>query len=262
VGAHLLIDKDHVSDSLRSRSCRSRIRAQPGVHLIPTRRLPWTTSGSAAIALAGCSLSSKARARAFGLAAITDVEVARRIALGVSGNNPVLIVTGPPGSGKTTTARAIAGRRDRAAHVESDRFFHFIETGYVEPWRPESHEQNRVVMRIVADAAGGYANAGYFTIVDGIVSPRWFFEPLRNRLAGLGHAVAYAVLRPSLDVCIARVVGRASDRLGDPSVVEQLWRDFADLGHLERHVIETDELSVEETADVLASRLSDGLLLT
>jgi adenylate kinase family enzyme len=148
----------------------------------------------------------------------------------VTGNDPVLIVTGPPGSGKTTTARAVAGRRDRAVHLESDRFFHFIETGYVEPWRPESHEQNSVVMRIVGDAAGGYADAGYFTIIDGIVSPRWFFEPLRNRVTGLGHAVAYAVLRPPLDVCIARAIGRASDRLADTSVVEQLWRDFADLG--------------------------------
>jgi hypothetical protein len=44
------------------------------------------------------------------------------------------------------------------------RFFDFIESGYVEPWRPESHQQNQIVMRIVADAAASYAAAGYFTV--------------------------------------------------------------------------------------------------
>jgi hypothetical protein len=59
-------------------------------------------------------------------------------------------------------------------HIESDRFFHFIQAGHIEPWKPESHEQNTIVMRIVAQAAAGYADAGYFTIIDGIVLPSWF----------------------------------------------------------------------------------------
>jgi adenylylsulfate kinase-like enzyme len=86
---------------------------------------------------------------------------------------PILILAGPPGVGKTTTARLLAAGSERAVHLESDLFFHFIRAGYVEPWKAESHEQNTIVMRIVAAAAAGYADAGYFTIVDGIISPRW-----------------------------------------------------------------------------------------
>jgi SpoVK/Ycf46/Vps4 family AAA+-type ATPase len=70
---------------------------------------------------------------------------------------PVLLLTGPPGVGKTTTARILANREERAVHVEADHFFHFIRSGYVEPWRPESRQQNETVMRIVADTAGAYA---------------------------------------------------------------------------------------------------------
>jgi adenylate kinase family enzyme len=179
----------------------------------------------------------------------------------MTGSDPVLIVTGPPGAGKTTAARLIAGSRERSVHVESDRFFDFIASGFVEPWRPESRVQNEVVMRVVAEAAARYAHAGYFTVIDGIVIPRFFLEPLRTRLADQGHAVAYAVLRPSLQSCIARATARASSPLADPAVIDQLWHEFADLDALERHVIDDDELSPERTAAALAERLRDGALL-
>ncbi|MFZ2114006.1 MAG: AAA family ATPase [Solirubrobacteraceae bacterium] len=174
--------------------------------------------------------------------------------------DPVLILTGPPGAGKTATARLLAAGFERAVHLESDLFFHFISAGYVEPWKPESHEQNTIVMRIAAAAAAGYADAGYFTIVDGIISPRWFFEPMRAALEEAGHAVAYAVLRAPLAVCTSRAASREIGRIADISVVEHVWRDFADLGPLERHAIDGYGKSAEQVAEEVAQRLQEGLL--
>jgi hypothetical protein len=101
-------------------------------------------------------------------------------------------------------------------HLESDQFFHFIESGYIEPWRSESHSQNQVVMEIVAGAAAGYAHAGYATVIDGIVLPAWFLEPLRDALQRDGFAVAYAVLRPSLAAAQERAGTRAGSFSGLP----------------------------------------------
>lgn len=177
-----------------------------------------------------------------------------------SNHTPILIVTGPPGVGKTTAAGVLAKRSPRAVHLESDVFFRFIQAGYVEPWTPESHEQNRIVMRIVSQAAAGYAEAGYFTIIDGIVIPGWFFEPLRDALHGAGHRVAFAVRRAPLSACKSRAEARELEPLGSPEAFEHLWRSFSDLGDLEQNVLELGDESPNAVADLLEKRMDEGLL--
>lgn len=174
-------------------------------------------------------------------------------------DTPVLLLTGPPGVGKTTVAGILAERSARSVHLESDAFFRFIRSGQVEPWKPESDEQNGVVMRIVAEAAAAYAAAGYFTLVDGILLPEWFLAPMSDALHGAGHRVAYAVLREPLSVCVARARGREGDSaLADADVIEQLWRGFADLGDRERHALDLGGRSPEQAVDLLEQRLADG----
>jgi predicted kinase len=179
----------------------------------------------------------------------------------VPGDPPVLILTGPPGVGKTTTAAALVARSPRAVHLESDRFFSFIRTGHVEPWTPKSNEQNRIVMGIVAEAAARYAAAGYFTVIDGIVIPGWFLEPVRDALHAAGHQVALAVLRAPLPVCLARVQEREGPPGIDSGAIEQIWRSFTDLGALEKNVIELDRSAVDNVPDALARYLEEGRLL-
>lgn len=174
-------------------------------------------------------------------------------------DRPVLILTGPPGVGKTTTAAILANRVGRAVHLEADAFFRFISSGYVDPREPESRQQNEVVMGIVAAAAAAYANAGYFTVVDGIVIPRWFLAPLRDGLREAGLGAAYAVARAPLPVCLGRLREREGI-VAEPEAMERTWEEFADLGEHERHAVDVTGMSRDEAAAEIDRLLDAGRL--
>ena len=169
---------------------------------------------------------------------------------------PVLILTGAPGTGKTSTASILAGRSPAAVHLETDSFFHFIRSGYIEPWKPESQAQNQVAMGIAGEAAAAYAAAGYFTVVEGIVLPRWFLASVRATLRRAGFRVAYAVLRAPLPLCLGRVERR--DGAVDSAAVTKIWSEFEDLGEFESNVIDVSDCSPAEAANALEQMLAAG----
>jgi hypothetical protein len=116
----------------------------------------------------------------------------------------LIVLTGPPGAGKTTVAAILAQRYTPAVHLHSDDFWRFIRNGAIPPYLPEAHEQNSVVISALAGAAATYTAGGYHVIVDGIVGP-WFVDRFCAALDPAPGQVHYVVLvrrRPS--PCTAR----------------------------------------------------------
>ena len=167
----------------------------------------------------------------------------------------LLVVTGPPGSGKSTVSAALAQRSGPSTLVEGDRFFAFLARDAIEPWLPESDEQNRVVMAAAASAAGRFAQGGFAAVFDGIVGP-WFLDLFLSS-TGLTD-LDYVMLLPPVETCVERVRTRTDHEFRDESATRKMHGEFADATVAPRHVLRIGSESVAEVADRIAAAAYEG----
>lgn len=177
----------------------------------------------------------------------------------------MLIITGPPGAGKSTVARSVAELSERAVCIEADWFWTTIVSGFVAPWLPESDAQNRAVLRAFLSAAAELERGGFDTVIDGIVGP-WMFDVVADVLGDSAEQVDYVVLRPSLDTCLERASGRPRTErvpghppLTDSGPIRHMWAEFADLGEYETHVLDTTALTTGATVDAVVRWRERGI---
>ena len=166
----------------------------------------------------------------------------------------VIVITGPPGSGKSTLSKALATKLTPSTLVSGDAFFAFLHSGAVDPWLEEAAAQNKTVIEAAAAAVGRLARR-FRVVYDGVLGP-WYLPSFLDQ-SGL-QSLHYAVLLPPLTVCLDRVTERRNHGFTDLDATQHMWQDFKrsiDDG-FERHVIDTLE-DPSELVRMLAERMDD-----
>ncbi len=131
------------------------------------------------------------------------------------------MVSGPPGSGKSSVARLLSALYDPSALVVGDAFFSFLAKGAIDPWLPEADAQNRVVLDAAAAACGRLAER-CTVVYDGVLWPPYLWEFTTM----VGRPIHYAVLLPPLEVCLERVRTRNGHPFSDEAAARHMWHSF------------------------------------
>ena len=165
----------------------------------------------------------------------------------------LVVVTGPPGAGKSATADSLADLLDPSALVPGDDFFAFLRNGAIAPWLEAAHAQNTSVLQAAAAAVGRLAE-DRDVVYDGVVGP-WFLDTF-FRATGLAH-LHYVVLLPPLEVCLDRVRTRRGHGLTDARVAEHMWKQMRGAAPAPRHVVTDAHRSPSEMAVLVARMVAD-----
>ena len=158
----------------------------------------------------------------------------------------IVIVSGPPGAGKSTVCEALCERYDRTVHLQTDDVYAWVRMSYVPPWKAGSGPQNITISRAAARAAVAFARDRYGVFIDGVIGKAHLPHYLDELQAG-GVPVHFVALVPPLAAIEQRAATRDKQIDAPPDMYERTVQLFTE--PFAGVTIDNSGMSALETAD-------------
>ena len=158
----------------------------------------------------------------------------------------IVILTGPPGAGKTTLIQAVARQRSRCAAIDVDDLRWMLLQPHVAPWGgPEGHRQRVLGVRNACCLARNFAADGCDVLIADTVTE----ETAGLYRAELGRDLIVVALRVSLEEARRRAASRPYHLTDDELV--WVYREQEALTVSDRF-LDTDQKSVSDAALIIS----------
>jgi chloramphenicol 3-O-phosphotransferase len=169
---------------------------------------------------------------------------------------PIFLITGTPGSGKSSVARALLQRFEFGLHLPVDDLREFVVSGIAHPvpdWTAETGRQFQLARESMAWTARLYAKNGFAVVIDDVISSKDVASFLAPKFTEFEfHKI---LLQPQLEVALERNRTRNNKNF-DPSLLEDAikhihaWMSAQELPN-DWLCIDSSNMSLEQTVNLI-----------
>lgn len=165
----------------------------------------------------------------------------------------VIILNGPCGVGKSTVAQKLAARLNKCVHIRVDDIRNFIVDAEI------NEEQNDIADINTLCITKNFVESGYNNIIiDNVFESSGHLSGFIKKIKLIDNDVHSFRLYASIEENIKRNLERRVENIMDESRVHELYDVFSDSGNEIGEMINTTNMSAEETAEIILKNINDN----